>query len=154
MEEIAITEALAHSDALVAPQLAAKGLHFRYEGCDPDVRVRADGEKLQQIVLNLLSNAVKFTDRGGTVTLSCEALDDVVQIRVRDSGRGIVEEKLASIFEPFVQADPSHTRTHQGVGLGLSISRTLAVAMLGTLDVESTGVGAGTTFLLTLPRAR
>jgi signal transduction histidine kinase len=97
---------------------------------------------------------VKFTDRGGTVTLCCEALDAVVQIRVRDSGRGIVEEKLASIFEPFVQADPSHTRTQQGVGLGLSISRTLAVAMLGTLDVESTGVGAGTTFLLTLPRAR
>ena len=154
LEEIAVSEALGHSDALVAPQLAAKGLSFHYQGCDPDVRVRADGEKVQQIVLNLLSNAVKFTDRGGSVTLSCEARDDVVLVRVRDSGRGIAAEKLASIFEPFVQADPSHTRTHQGVGLGLSISRTLAVAMRGTLDVESSEVGGGTTFLLTLPRAR
>ena len=154
LEELPLDELLRGTEALVAPQLQAKGLRFRYVECDPTVRVRADGEKLQQIVLNLLSNAVKFTDAGGTITLDCEPRPDAVVVRVRDTGRGIRADKVAYVFEPFVQADPSHTRTSQGVGLGLSISRTLALAMGGTLDVESTVVGAGTTFRLTLPRAR
>jgi signal transduction histidine kinase len=153
LEELPLDELLRGTEALVAPQLQAKGLRFRYVECDPTVRVRADGEKLQQIVLNLLSNAVTFTDAGGTITLDCEPRPDAVVVRVRDTGRGIRADKVAYVFEPFVQADPSHTRTNQGVGLGLSISRTLAVAMGGTLDVEVTELGAGTTFRLTLPRA-
>jgi len=153
LEELSVDELLRGAEALIAPQIADKGLRFRYVECDPAVRVRADGEKLQQIVLNLLSNAVKFTDAGGTITLECEPRPEVVVVRVRDTGRGVPADKLPVIFEPFVQADPSHTRTNQGVGLGLSISRTLAVAMGGTLDVEVTELGAGTTFRLTLPRA-
>jgi signal transduction histidine kinase len=156
--DIPIDEALRGVEALVAPQLRAKGLTYRYDGCDPEVRVRADGEKLRQVVINLLSNAIKFTDdRDGTpgcVALACEALPDadVVFVRVRDTGVGIAAEKLAAIFEPFVQLDPSHTRTTQGVGLGLTISRELARGMGGELTVESTP-GVGSIFTLTLPRA-
>jgi signal transduction histidine kinase len=113
--------------------------------------VRADRDKLQQIVLNLLSNAVKFTDHGGRITLAAEAEGDRVCIRVSDTGRGIPAEELEKIFEPFVQVDRGLTRTTEGTGLGLSISRDLARTMAGDLRVASE-VGVGSTFTLSLPR--
>jgi len=74
-----------------------------------------------------------------------------VRIRVRDTGRGIPREKLPVVFEPFVQVDPTLTRSNEGTGLGLAISRDLSRAMGGDLAVESE-VGQGSTFTLTLPR--
>jgi signal transduction histidine kinase len=80
------------------------------------------------------------------------AAADVVRLTVRDTGDGIAPEQLARMFEPFVQVDQRFTRPHQGVGLGLAISRDLARGMGGDLTVESMP-GAGSTFTLTLPRA-
>jgi signal transduction histidine kinase len=116
--------------------------------------VRADPEKVRQILLNLLSNALKFTDAPGRVTLACdEAAAGVVRVRVTDTGRGIAADQLARIFEPFVQVDRHRTQaSQQGVGLGLAISRDLARGMGGDLTAESTP-GAGSTFTLTLPAA-
>jgi signal transduction histidine kinase len=117
--------------------------------------VRADAEKLRQVLLNLLGNAVKFTDAGGRVALACatDAAAGVVRVRVSDTGRGIPAERRASIFEPFVQVDRQRTpEGQQGVGLGLAISRDLARGMGGDLTVESE-VGSGSTFTLTLPVA-
>jgi signal transduction histidine kinase len=113
--------------------------------------VRADGEKLQQIILNLLTNAVKFTERGGLVRLEVTAEKEAVLVRVSDTGIGIPTDKLQKIFEPFVQVDPNYTRTRDGVGLGLAISRDLARGMGGDLSVSSVE-GHGSTFTLTLPR--
>jgi len=113
--------------------------------------VRADRDKLQQILLNLLSNAVKFTEPGGEVQVSAEADWHAVRLRVRDTGCGIPEERQASIFDPFVQLDQRLTRTSEGTGLGLAISRDLARAMDGELTVVSQ-VGVGSTFTLVLPR--
>ena len=110
----------------------------------------ADREKLEQILINLLSNAVKFTPSGGEVSLACEADDNRVTIEVRDTGVGINPDKLHRIFEPFVQLDQSLTRSRDGVGLGLAISRDLARGMSGELSARSTP-GAGSTFTLTLP---
>jgi len=118
--------------------------------------VRADEDRVKQILSNLLTNAVKFTDEGGRIVVACDVPDPartMVRVRVHDSGRGIPGDKLAAIFEPFVQVDRHLTRdSQQGVGLGLAISRDLARAMGGELTVTST-VGEGSTFALLLPRA-
>jgi signal transduction histidine kinase len=152
IEDVPLDEVLATCEALTAPQRRAKKLDFRYDGCDTALRARADGEKLQQIVLNLLTNAMKFTEPGGRVELDCTLDGDTVGITVTDTGRGIAAEHLERVFEPFVQVDTSRTRTHEGVGLGLAISRDLARGMGGDIVAESTK-GVGSTFTLTLPAA-
>ena len=125
---------------------------FAYRPCDPDLRVKVDRDKLQQIVLNLLSNAVKFTPAGGEILVETEARRHDVLIHVRDTGVGIPQDRLQSIFEPFVQVDRARNRPVEGVGLGLAISRDLARGMGGELSVQST-LGQGSTFTITLPRA-
>jgi signal transduction histidine kinase len=145
-------------EVLIAPQVRAQGLRFVYERAAPFVVAQADPEKLQQVLLNLLSNAIKFTPSGGTVTLAGEladgpAGDAQVRIRVRDTGIGIAADHLERVFEPFVQLDQRLTRMHEGVGLGLAISRDLMRGMGGELSAESTP-GHGSTFTVTLPAAR
>ena len=152
MTDVKLLELLRGLEALVAPQLRAKGLTFEYAGCDGGIVARADPEKMRQVLLNLLSNAIKFTPNGGAVSVACSRMGDVIAMRVHDTGRGIPADKLDVIFEPFVQVDQQLTRTQEGAGLGLAISRDLARAMRGDLTVEST-VGAGSTFTLTLPAA-
>jgi signal transduction histidine kinase len=115
--------------------------------------VYADREKTHQILINLVSNAVKFTKAGGEITIDCEPDGDVVHFLVTDTGEGIPAEKLGSIFEPFVQVKTGFTREHDGVGLGLAISRDLAQMMHGDLTVTSR-IGQGSRFTLTLPRSR
>jgi signal transduction histidine kinase len=149
-EPVAVGEALSACEALTLPQMKSKNLKFQFDSCEPSLTVYADREKLQQIVLNLLTNSMKFTEPGGTVTLSCGANDGRVEIRVSDSGSGIDKDQLERIFEPFVQVDARLTRTHDGVGLGLAISRDLARGMSGDLHVESVA-GEGSTFTLTMP---
>jgi signal transduction histidine kinase len=148
---VVVDEALRGSESLIFPQLRSKRLQFTYASCGSDVMVLADGDRLEQVVLNLLTNAVKFTDSGGHVQLSCESRDGWVLIAVRDTGVGIPAAKLEAIFDPFVQVDTNYTRTREGIGLGLAISRDLARGMGGDLTVEST-VGFGSTFTLALPR--
>ena len=149
---VPLADVLGEMEPLIGPQVRAKRL--RYEACDagPDLRVRTDPEKLQQVLLNLLSNAIKFTEPGGFVALGCEARDGHVLVRVRDTGRGIPPDKLEAIFEPFTRIENPHTRTTEGTGLGLAISRDLARAMGGDLNAQSTP-GEGSVFTLVLPRA-
>jgi PAS domain S-box-containing protein len=153
VDDVPLNATLAAVEALVEPQLRAKDLRYRYGGGDPFVTVRADRERMEQIVLNLLSNAVKFTDGGGEVELTWEVLDGAARIHVCDTGRGIPRDKLDAIFEPFVQVDPALTRSAEGTGLGLAISRDLARAMKGDLTARSTP-GKGSVFTLTLPIGR
>ena len=150
--EVRVAEALAAAEALVVPQVRAKGLGYAFSTCDPALAVRADRDKLQQVLLNLLTNAIKFTNAGGRITVACENRGSTVAVFVTDTGVGIPKDKLAMIFEPFVQIDSRLTRAQDGVGLGLAISRDLARGMGGELTAESVE-GAGSTFTLTLPRA-
>ncbi len=136
----------------VAEALHARAIAYAYRGCPPDVHVRADAELLRQILGHLLSNAAKFTAPGGQVVLACELGTRTVAVRVRDTGRGIPPEKLASVFEPFVQVDRTLRHPEEGVGLGLAISRDLARGMGAALTAES-ALGDGSTFTLTLARA-
>jgi len=155
VEDVPLHEVLATCEALIAPQVRARGLTLQYTPA-VEVRARADRDKVQQIVLNLLSNAVKFTEPGGRVSLRCVGASDAgsptVRVEVEDSGIGISAEQLARVFEPFVQVDATLTRTREGTGLGLAISRDLARGMGGDLIARST-LGAGSTFTLTLPAA-
>jgi PAS domain S-box-containing protein len=141
---------LEQAEALVSPQLADAGLIYT-RACDTNARVRADADRLQQILLNLLTNAVKFTPPGGSVTLSCESSEEHVILRVRDTGPGIPADQLERIFQPFVQLG-QRGPAKAGVGLGLSISRELARAMGGDLTASSVEE-EGATFSLTLLRA-
>ena len=154
--DVSIAMLLAEVEPLVAPQMQARGHDYTCLPCDPTLVVRADPDKVRQVLLNLLSNAIKFTPPGGQITLSAEGLVDApseqfAAIRVRDTGLGIPADKLNSIFDPFVQVDTSRNRTAEGTGLGLAISRELARGMGGDLVVDS-AVGVGSTFTLTLPR--
>jgi PAS domain S-box-containing protein len=150
---VSVGAALRSAEALMAPHLRAKGLRFEITGAVDRVFVRADEERFQQILLNLFSNAVKFTDRGGLIRVDVDATPQLVRLHVSDSGIGIPREKLGVIFEPFVQVDPNYTRTHEGVGLGLAISRDLARGMDGDLTVSSIE-GEGSRFTLALPGDR
>ena len=149
--DVVVDELLATCEALVAPQARAKRLRLDVPACAPGLTFRGDQEKVQQIILNLLTNSIKFTDDGGRIEIVCDSRPDFITINVIDTGVGIAPEKLASIFDPFVQVDSRLTRTHEGVGLGLAISRDLARGMGGDLTVTSTP-GVGSTFTLRLPR--
>jgi signal transduction histidine kinase len=150
--DVVMCEALAGAEGLVAPQARARGLALAAAECPADVVVRADPEKLRQVLVNLLSNAVKFTAPGGRIAVMCAADGTRVRVGVQDSGIGIAADQLERIFEPFVQVRADLTRPHEGAGLGLAISRDLARGMGGDLTVESV-LGSGSTFTVTLPRA-
>lgn len=152
-EHVAVNEVLAVLDALTAPQMAAKRIRYEQGRCDPSVTVWADREKTHQILVNLVSNAVKFTRSGGRIAIECAEDAERVYVHVADTGEGIPRSKLSQIFEPFVQVKSGFTREHEGVGLGLSISRDLARMMGGDLTVEST-LGQGSRFTLMLRRKR
>jgi signal transduction histidine kinase len=152
VKDINVGDVLASIEPLVLPQLMAKGLHFDLSMCSDTLRALADPEKLEQILLNLLSNAIKFTPPAGSIHLSCDTDDASVAINVKDTGRGIPQEKQDGIFEPFVRVDEGFSRPTEGTGLGLAISRNLARAMGGELAVRS-APGQGATFTLTLRRS-
>lgn len=154
---------IASAISLIQPQATANGLEVKVEtrGDTPAVFV-GDAERVRQILVNLLSNAVKFTPPGGTITTESGTAQSpggetrlqgrrvYAFISVADTGGGIAENKLAGIFEPFVQADAGTTRAREGSGLGLTISRRLARLMGGDLTVRSE-VARGSTFTLWLP---
>jgi PAS domain S-box-containing protein len=151
LECVKLDEVLRTAEGSVASQMRAKNIRYEYTGCDSTLDVQADAEKLQQIVLNLLTNAVKFTDAGGAIGVSIERRHRVAAVHVTDTGIGIPADKFDVIFDPFVQVDARYTRTRDGVGLGLAISRDLARGMGGNLALTRSAEEVGSTFTLTLP---
>jgi signal transduction histidine kinase len=157
LEDVPLGPLLSDVAIMVEPLFTAKKLTCEIavtSGPDRATTVRADREKVQQILLNLLSNAIKFTPQGGEITVSATACVEnpaMACLNVRDTGIGVPDSKLGAIFEPFVQLTPS-VAGRQGVGLGLAISRDLARHMGGDITVAST-LAQGSTFTLSLPRA-
>jgi PAS domain S-box-containing protein len=123
------------------------GVEIRVRLHAPRSKIRADWDKLEQVISNLIGNALKFTPRQGTVTITTrnEAEDKLV-VEVSDTGIGISPDALERIFAPFEQADPTIHPRFGGLGLGLSIAHTLTEAQGGTLKAESLGVDQGATF--------
>ena len=137
--------------AMVLPQATSKQITLEKVPAGDGLKALGDRVKIEQSLLNLVSNAVKYTPSGGRVRVSCEVAGNRVHMLVRDTGPGIPPEKAAEIFEPFVQLGRSLSSGHEGVGLGLAISRDLARAMGGDVTVASTP-GEGATFTLSLPQ--
>jgi heavy metal sensor kinase len=121
-------------------------------GEEDQVTVVGDRDLLKQLVLNLVDNALKYTPEGGTVTLSLRKEGEMAKVVVEDNGPGIPPEQLPHIFERMYRAENGRRRT-SGAGLGLAISRWIASAHGGTIEVESE-VGKGSKFTLTLPNER
>jgi signal transduction histidine kinase len=155
--DVPVAPVLEEMVTLVGPQLEARGLVYSCIACAPTLQVRADRDRLIQVLLNLLTNAVKYTEPGGRIEVWCDATPDgaadagTVAVHVRDTGVGIPLDMQAKVFDPFVQVRRTLATPEAGVGLGLAISRDLARAMSGELHVESE-VGRGSTFTLVLPR--
>jgi len=116
----------------------------------PEVKVKADSDRLMQVMANLLSNAAKFSPPNGQVTLSATRQQGMVRVAVQDHGPGIPEEFRSRIFDKFAQADASDSRHQGGTGLGLSIAKNIVERMGGRIGFK-TQVGAGTTFYFELP---
>jgi signal transduction histidine kinase len=135
----------------LAPTAAARHIQINSELAPDGAVIEADGERVQQIVWNLLSNAVKFSRDGGGVQVRIDHRDAGVVLTVSDNGIGFDASFAAELFTPFRQADTSLRREHGGLGLGLSIARSLAHLHGGSLVGSSGGIGQGATFVLTLP---
>ncbi len=148
-----VDPAAAAESALDAVRTAADAKSVRLEH-DFEIglgQIAADPARLQQIVWNLLSNAVKFSPSGGRVSLRVRRVDGHAEIVVADEGEGIAAEFLPHIFERFRQADPTSTRTHGGLGLGLAIVQHLVELHGGSITADSAGLGTGATFTVRLP---
>ena len=148
--DVPLRALIADLDAVVSSLARAKSLSYRCNSPAGTVYVRADPDKLRQIIINLLSNAMKFTPEGGRVRLSSTLNQKSVSIHVEDNGPGIPRDKHEAVFEPFVQLDRGLTRTTDGTGLGLAISRGLARGMGGDVQLRS-DVGVGSVFTVTIP---
>jgi signal transduction histidine kinase/ActR/RegA family two-component response regulator len=135
----------------VKPTAAARGVDIAVELPDEPLRLVADPDRLQQVVWNLMSNAVKFTPQGGRVTAGARQVAAQVQIHVTDTGQGIAPEFLPFVFDRFRQADSTSTRSHGGLGIGLTIVRHLVELHGGSVRADSRGEGHGSTFTVTLP---
>ena len=139
-------------DAILAiePQVAEKGLVLNVELPAAPIPMHTDEVKVRQIVINLLGNAVKFTSCGSITIRVEQPTESTVALHIADTGIGIAQRDIERIFEPFVQANRSSNRPHEGTGLGLSVSRELTRLLGGDLTVKSE-VGVGSTFTAVLP---
>ncbi|HEX6559850.1 MAG TPA: PAS domain-containing sensor histidine kinase [Longimicrobiales bacterium] len=150
--KVPVSQILELCETLTTPQATQHEVDLEFEPYSDDATIWADRDKVEQILVNLVTNAIKFTDAGGSITVRAEAFDGHIQFCVEDTGCGIPAAKLEVIFQPFVQVQNGLTRTRDGAGLGLAISRDLARAMGGDL-LASSEVGRGSRFRLMLPRA-
>jgi signal transduction histidine kinase/CheY-like chemotaxis protein len=150
-EAVRIGDIIGETADLIRPLARERGVHLLERDTQAeDVHVFADRQRLKQILLNLLGNAIKYNREGGTVSISCvRPQPGRLRVQVTDTGPGIAREHFGLLFTPFERLGAERT-TVEGTGIGLALSRRLAEAMGGTLDVEST-VGRGSTFWIEFP---
>jgi signal transduction histidine kinase len=154
IREVDLKSVIAAAVEAVKPMAVEKNVTLRLSLDGSTCTTDGDPVRLQQVVWNLLSNAVKFTDSGGSVDIQLSnPTHDSVAIDVRDTGCGIAPEFLPFVFDRFRQGDPSLTREHGGLGLGLAIVRHLVDLHGGTVEAHSEGQGRGAVFTIRLRAA-
>ena len=152
IQDVSLSSLLPEALKLLGPRAEEKDITMTLEGADDVPAVRADPQRLEQILYNLIGNAIKYNDRGGSVTVTCsEPQPGRVRISILDDGPGIAAENLPRLFTPYDRLGAENTG-EKGVGLGLPISKSLAELMNGELGVESSD-GEGSTFYIDLPAA-
>jgi signal transduction histidine kinase len=150
VSEFSLTEAVRNSVTMVRERAANHGIALLYEVEPAADELQADERKVKQVLFNLLSNAVKFTPDGGKVTVRAWREDGQVSVSVADTGIGISPENMDLIFEEFRQASDVDGRSHEGTGLGLTLTKKLVELHGGCVSVESER-GKGSAFTFTLP---
>jgi histidine kinase len=133
--------------ARLEPQFDTKGVSLRVETM-PVLRALVDNDRMAQVFTNTIGNALSYTDEGGEVEISGASTDGQVAVSVTDTGRGLTEQQLDTVFDRFYRADRS---APGGAGIGLTIARSLVEAQRGTITATSPGPHQGTTFTITLP---
>lgn len=136
---------------LIEPMVEKKNLHLMLPNSN-ELILDADRQLIKQVLVNLLTNAIKFSQEGKTVEIECQKLEHHVQIAIIDQGLGIPKDKIASLFDPFVQIREHQSDSIKGTGLGLSIVKKIVELHAGEIWVESV-VGEGSHFCFTIPLA-
>ncbi|MBC5785656.1 PAS domain S-box protein [Ramlibacter sp. USB13] len=153
-ELVRLADVVARSVETARPLITARRHSLTLQQPPQPVYVNGDSTRLSQILQNLLVNAAKYTPEGGQITLAVEAVDSFVYVKVKDNGRGLAPEHLKSIFQLFMQTDSSTSAgSDSGLGIGLTLARSLTEMHGGSLEAESPGLGQGSTFTVRLPAA-
>ena len=152
LESVAIEAVVSQALQSLHPAAAVNGVQLTATFHDT-AAVVGDPERLQQVFSNLVGNALKFTPSGGRVEVSVATAGPTVSVRVSDTGEGIEPQFLPHLFERFRQANARITRTHGGLGIGLSIVKQLVELHDGTVSASSAGKGLGSQFTVSLPLA-
>ena len=150
-ERVDLTAAVRQAIEAVRPLLDERKHQLIVETPAEPILIDADPTRLEQIFWNLLNNAAKYSDPGGRIDFRAERIESQAVIRVRDSGYGIEAGMLSRIFEMFVQAGPKEERFQGGLGIGLSLVRSLVQLHHGTIEALSEGLGLGSEFVVRLP---
>lgn len=150
LEDVNVAKVIRLAVHMVESRASEKSIKLSINIPDETIRIVADRRAVMQMTLNLLSNAVKFTGTQGRVDVDCIQKDGFISLRVKDNGIGIPAHKLPTITNPFEQAENQYSRSHEGSGLGLSITKELAELHGGSIHLEST-VNVGTSVIIRLP---
>jgi len=135
--------------ASAKPMADQKQIRLYYQHPPHPVELTLDPDQFEKVVFNLLSNALKFTNKGGKITIYLEDREDTVTMAIEDTGIGIPEDKLESIFDRFSQVDGSKSRAQEGTGIGLALAREIVLVHKGTIHAESE-LGKGSRFIVEL----
>lgn len=146
-----ISDAMAKAVEISAPLIESKAHTLVREASTATLTVLGDGDRLVQILCNLLNNAAKYTPPGGRLQISAREEEGIAIVEVGDTGVGLDPDDLERIFDIFVQGQQGIDRADGGLGLGLTIARSLAAVHGGRLYAKSPGIGLGSTFTLELP---
>jgi PAS domain S-box-containing protein len=151
VQPVDLTDVIPAALSAVKPAANAHSIRLQVV-LDPSAGpIAGDPDRLQQIVWNLLSNAVKFTPKNGHIQVRLQRVNSHAELTVSDSGKGIAPDFLPHVFERFLQAESATTRSHGGLGLGLSIVRSLVELHGGTVEARSEGENRGAAFIVRLP---
>jgi len=151
LETVGVHEILQRSYEICREEIAAKDLKIEFRLRAKQEHVKADPARLQQVFWNLIKNSVKFTPEKGQIIIeTLNPTPNSIEIRTTDTGIGIEEDKMSTIFNAFEQGQSSITRRFGGLGLGLAISKAMVAAHGGVIKAESHGRDKGTTFVVTL----
>ncbi|MES2213649.1 MAG: MASE1 domain-containing protein [Patescibacteria group bacterium] len=148
---INLSEIIKNSVEMAEPAIVKYRHNLNINLPQKPIVIYADPLRMEQMIVNILNNAAKYTDPEGTITLTCASIDDMVVIRIRDTGIGIHENMLTQIFEPFLQVNGKNSHSGDGLGIGLSLSHKLATLHDGNIVAKSDGLGKGSEFVITLP---
>jgi len=151
LERVEIAPMITSAVELARPMIDSRGHELQVILPPEPLWTDADRIRLPQLLANLLNNSAKYTDEGGSITLSVARLESHIVVNVRDTGIGMNEEALANVFELFAQAAGTSHAVQGGLGVGLSLARSIAELHGGVLTAHSEGLGKGSQFVLRLP---